>query len=40
MKKAYQIMHKYGKLTSLDSDNPHVVDERFIEEIKELFKNE
>ena len=40
MKKLYQLMHKYGKLTSCDSDNPHTIDIMFMEELKGVFKNE
>ena len=40
-KRLYQIMHKYGKLTSVNSDNPHECDKMFIKEIKgALNRNE
>lgn len=29
----YQIMHKYGKLTSCDSSKPNVNDQMFVDEI-------
>ena len=36
----YQIMHKFGKLTSCDSENPAKCDEMFIDELLEKIKNE
>ena len=38
--KYYQLMHKFGKLTSCDAENPHPVDEKFIEELLEKIKDE
>ena len=37
--KYYQIMHKYGKLTSCNSEKPHAVDKLFLEELVEKIKN-
>ena len=35
--KIYQLMHKYGKLTSCDHTKPHAVDKLFITELKVLL---
>lgn len=35
----YQIMHKYGKLTSCDHEKPATVDKLFVEELKIYFSN-
>lgn len=39
-KKIFQLMHKYGKLTSCNHEEPHPVDKLFVKELQELNKNE
>jgi len=38
--KIYRLMHKFGKLASCNSEKPNTADKMFVEELKELMKNE
>lgn len=38
--KIYQTMHKYGKLTSCNSNKPHPIDKKFVEEIIKIIEND
>jgi hypothetical protein len=35
--KIYQLMHKYGKLTSCNEEKPHNIDELFANELLKLL---
>lgn len=35
-----QVMHKYGKLTSCNSDAPEKVDELFVQEVNDIYMNQ
>ena len=38
--KILQVMHKYGKLTSCNSEAPEKVDELFVQEIDDVYVNQ
>lgn len=39
-KRLFQLMHKFGKLTSCDSEKPHTIDKMFVNELKDLLEVE
>jgi hypothetical protein len=36
----FQLMHKYGKLTSCNSQEPAAVDVKFVDELEDLLAGE